>query len=631
VTTEARRTGEPAGTRLRPLGPFRARIVDGFLAERQRVNRQHTIPHGFEQLRRAGTLDNLRLAAGGDGRYRAKADTSGATFPFLDSDVYKWLEAAGWELGRATDPALAAAADEAIGLVAAAQRPDGYLNSYVQVVGGGIPHTDLAWGHEFYCVGHLIQAAVAWRRALGDDRLLAIAVRAADRIDTEFGPTGRDGVDGHPGIEMALVELTRVTGDGRYLALAARMLDLRGRGLLGDGRFGAAYWQDHQPVREAATVAGHAVRQLYLDCGAVEVAVELDDQDLLAAVQRRWHDLVQTRTYLTGGMGSRHRDESFGDPYELPPDRAYAETCASIAGVMLGWRLLLATGDASYADAIERAVYNGLLSGVSLTGTRFFYVNPLQRRTDRAYEPPGHGERAPWYPCACCPPNLMRTLSSLEQYLASSDDAGVQLHQYATADLDAQVPGGAVRLAVRTGYPWQGRVTVEVVEAPDRPWTLSLRVPRWCRSAVLTGPGRARPAAAGAGYAELTRPWKAGDTAVLELDLPVRVTEPDPRVDAIRGCVAVERGPLVYCLESADLPPGAQLEDLRMDRRREPAPVPRPDIGDAVVGITVALVRRPAGGSGTAGAGPAVLSAGAVPYFAWANRGAEAMRVWIPR
>jgi DUF1680 family protein len=522
--------------------------------------------------------------------------------------------------------------------VAAAQRPDGYLNSYVQVVSGGTPHTDLAWGHEFYCVGHLIQAAVAWQRALGDDRLLSIAVRAADRIDKEFGPTGRDGVDGHPGIEMALVELTRVTGDGRYLALAARMLDLRGRGLLGDGRFGAAYWQDHQPVREAATVAGHAVRQLYLDCGAVEVAVELDDQDLLAAVRRRWQDLVGTRTYLTGGMGSRHRDESFGDPFELPPDRAYAETCASIAGVMLAWRLLLATGEAGYADAIERAVYNGVLSGVSLTGTRFFYVNPLQRRTDRAYEPPGHGERAPWYPCACCPPNLMRTLSSLEQYLASSDDSGVQLHQYAAADLRAQVPGGAVRLAVRTGYPWHGRVTVEVVEAPDRPWKLSLRVPRWCRPAVLTGPGGARPRAAGPGYAELTRPWKAGDTVVLELDLPIRVTEPDPRVDAVRGCVAVERGPLVYCLESADLPPGVALEELRWDPRREPVAVPRPDLGEVVVGVAVPVVRGPSPGSGPAGAGgdpasagPDQLSAGAVPYFAWANRGAEAMRVWIPR
>ena len=616
MSTDSRPRGT-AGSRLRALGPSRVTILDGFLAERQRVNRERTIPHGFDQLGRSGTLENLRLAAGADGRYQARADTSGATFPFLDSDVYKWLEAVGWELGRAPDPGLAAAADQAIALVAAAQRPDGYLNSYVQVVGGGIPHADLAWGHEFYCVGHLIQAAVAWHRALDDDRLLAIAVRAADRIDKEFGPTGRDGVDGHPGIEMALVELTRVTGDRRYLALAARMLDLRGRGLLGVGRFGAAYWQDHEPVREAATVAGHAVRQLYLDCGAVDVAVELDDHALLAAVRRRWQDLVATRTYLTGGMGSRHRDESFGDPFELPPDRAYAETCAAIASVMLAWRLLLATGEAGYADAIERAVYNGVLPGVSLSGTRFFYVNALQRRTRRAWEPPGHGERAPWYPCACCPPNLMRLLSSWEQYLATSDDGGVQLHQYATAEVEADVAGEAVRLSVRTGYPWEGRVEVEVVRAPEHPWTLTLRVPSWCRSAALTGPGGDGPAPAGPGAAELTRRWEGGDTVVLDLDLPVRVTGPDPRVDAVRGCVAVERGPLVYCVESADLPAGTELEDLRWDPGREPVTAPRPDLGDAVVGITVPL----------AGAG----TVGAIPYFAWANRGAGAMRVWVPR
>jgi DUF1680 family protein len=395
------------------------------------------------------------------------------------------------------------------------------------------------------------------------------------------------------------------------------MLDLRGRGLLGAGRFGAAYWQDHEPVREAATVAGHAVRQLYLDCGAVDVAVELDDHALLAAVRRRWRDLVATRTYLTGGMGSRHRDESFGDPYELPPDRAYAETCAAIASVMLAWRLLLATGEAGYADAIERAVYNGVLPGVSLSGTRFFYVNALQRRTRRAWEPPGFGERAPWYPCACCPPNLMRLLSSWEQYLATSDDGGVQLHQYATAEVEADVAGEAVRLSVRTGYPWEGRVEVEVVRAPEHPWTLSLRVPSWCRSAALTGPGGDGPVAAGPGAAELTRRWEGGDTVVLDLDLPVRVTGPDPRVDAVRGCVAVERGPLVYCVESADLPAGTELEDLRWDPGREPVTAPRPDIGDAVVGITVPL----------AGAG----AVAAIPYFAWANRGAGAMRVWVPR
>lgn len=616
-----------ARTRLRPLDSPAPAVTGGFWAERLTTNRDRTIPHGFAQLNRAGTLDNLRLAAGDDGLYQALADTSGATFPFLDSDVYKWLEAVGWELGRAgagaapaVPAALTADADLAIGLVAAAQRADGYVNSYVQVLTGK-PHHDLAWGHEFYCVGHLIQAAVAWHRALGDDRLLDIARRAADRVDDEFGPAGREGIDGHPGIEMALVELSRVTGEERYLALAARMLDLRGYGLLGSGRFGPAYWQDHQPVRDAASVAGHAVRQLYLDCGAVDVAVELGDDELLAAVRRRWADLMLTRTYLTGGMGSRHRDEAFGDPFELPPDRAYAETCAAIASVMLAWRLLLATGDVQYADAIERAMYNGVLSGLSLDGTGFCYVNPLQRRTHRAWEPAGEARRAPWYPCACCPPNLMRTLSTWPQYLATSDDGGVQLHQYATADIEAQAPGGRIGLSVRTGYPWDGAVAVQVQATPDHPWTLSLRVPQWCESATIAvndGPVTRLTA----GSHECRREWSAGDVVVLTLDQPVRVVEPDPRVDAVRGCVAVARGPLVYCLESADVPPAAELEDLVWDPRREAAAVPEPDGGHAAVRIAVPLVHR---GNHTP------LTADVHPYFAWGNRGDGAMRVWLPR
>lgn len=615
-----------AKSHLRPLGSAGVTVHDGFWGERLRVNRERTIPHGFDQLRRVGTLDNLRLVpaywsgAGARGPYRASADSGGAVLPFLDSDVYKWLEAAGWELGRRADPALAAAADEAIAVVAAAQRPDGYLNSYVEVVGGGQPYRDLAWGHELYCIGHLVQAAIAWHRALGDDRLLDIAVKAADRIDTEFGPTGRDGVDGHPVIEMALVELTRVTGEPRYLALAARMLDLRGHGLLGEGRFGPAYWQDHEPVRGATEVAGHSVRQLYLDCGAVDVAVEQDDDDLLAAVRQRWRDLVATRTYLTGGMGSRHLDEAFGDPYELPPDRAYAETCAAIASVMLAWRLLLATGEAGYADAIERAAYNGVLSGLSLSGTEFFYVNPLQRRTRRTYEPAGHSGRAPWQRCACCPPNLMRLLSSWQQYLATSDETGVQLHQYTAADIATSVGDDAVQVSVRTGYPWTGRVTVHIVQTPDRPWTLSMRVPAWCRSATLSGPDDIAPVPVEPGTLHRRRHWRVGDTYVLDLDMSIRRIEPDPRVDAVRGCVAFARGPLVYCVESADLPPGTVLEDLRWDPARPLTTVPRPDLGDRVVGIAIPVVDRASD-----------LTANAIPYYTWANRGAEGMRVWIPR
>jgi len=608
-----------ARTKLRPFDAGQVEFADGFWADRARINRERTIPHGLDQLRQTGTLDNLRLAAGATGQYRAAADSVGATLPFLDSDVYKWLEAVGWELGRAADRELAAAADEVIAVVAAAQRPDGYLNSYVQVVGDGVPYQDLSWGHEFYCIAHLIQAAVAWHRALGDDRLLAIAVRAADHIAAEFGPAGRPGVDGHPGIEMALVELTRVTGDQRYLMLATRMLELRGHGLLpGAERFGATYWQDHRSVREATSVAGHAVRQLYLDCGAVDVAVELGDDDLLAAVQRRWHDMIRTRTYLTGGMGSRHRDEAFGDPYELPPDRAYAETCAAIAAVMLAWRLLLATGEPVYADAIERTMFNGVLPGISMAGMRFFYTNPLQRRTHRVHN--GNDGRRPWYRCACCPPNLMRLLSSWRQYLATHDDTGVQLHQYASATIHADLAAGPVRMSVRTDYPWHGQVSVHILQTPDQPWALSLRVPGWCRSATITGPDGTEPVVTGFGTVRRHRPWRAGDVVVLTLDLPVRITEPDSRVDAVRGCVAVERGPLVYCIESSGAPPQAEIEELAWDPERQPIVVPRPDIAGSMMGITVPVTYR-----------RQQHSAAAIPYFAWANGRVAGMRVWIPR
>lgn len=589
--------------KLSPLPLSNVDIVDGFWADWQRVNRERTIPHGFEQLQARGALDNLRLAAGARGDYHAEPD--GTTLPFLDSDVYKWLEGAGWELGRGADARIAAQADEVIAIVAAAQRPDGYLNSYVQVVKDGVPYRDLAWGHEFYCTGHLIQAAVAWKRSLGDDRLLRIAMAACDHIDREFGPGARPGIDGHPGIEMALVELTRVTADPRYLALAERMVNLRGHGIIGPGRFGTEYWQDHEPVREAQSVAGHAVRQLYLDCGAVDVAVEVGDGELLAAVQRRWDDMTATRTYLTGGLGSRHRDEAFGDPYELPPDRAYTETCATIAGVMLAWRLLQATGDTKYADAIERAMFNGVLSGISLTGTEFFYTNPLQRRTHRAPHGTNDGDRAPWYPCACCPPNLMRMLSSWQQYLATTTPDGIQIHQYASATIRAPLAAGPVHLELKTGYPWQGQVTVHIVQSPAEPWSLSLRLPPWSRAD---------------GTAETMvhqRHWQSGDTIVLDLNLEPRLTEPDRRVDAVRGCVAIERGPLVYCVEAADVPAGMDLEDLVIDGERQPAAKPRPDVAASVVGVDI-----PASGG---------LVVGAIPYYTWANRKPGAMRVWIPR
>ena len=613
-------------SRLRPLSATDVSVTADFWASRLEANRARTIPAGFGQLEAAGTLHNFKLAAGsvaaGDG-YRALGVMFDKPFPFLDSDVYKWLEAAGWELGRSHDPTIAAMADEAIGVVESAQRPDGYLNTFVQVLTPGAEYRDLEWGHELYCIGHLAQAAIAWHRALGNDRLLLVAERAVASVQRAIGPEGREGIDGHPEIEMALVELYRTTGDRRYLDLAATFVERRGHGLLKTGRFGAQYWQDHAPVREAPTVTGHAVRQLYLDCGAVDVAVEVGEETLLDAVLRRWRDMVATRSYLTGGVGSRHRDEAFGDPYELPPDRAYTETCAAIARVMLGWRLLLATGDQSIADDIERTLFNAVLPGLSLDGTRFFYTNPLQRRSARADGEQGDGERATWYACACCPPNLMRTIASMPQLIATSDGEGVQLHQFASAEIRTEAPdGGPIRLTMATDYPWSGGVDVTVVETPETPWTLTIRIPGWSTAVTITAPDD-HVRAGRAPSVEERRQWAAGDTLSLTLEMPVRVATPHPRVDAVRGCVALERGPLVYCIETDDLPSETELEDVAVHPAVEPQPVPRGDVGDGIVGLSLPAAAQIAGTTSS-------IVIGAVPYFAWGNRAVEAMRVWIP-
>jgi uncharacterized protein len=610
-----------ARVRLRPLDPTGVRILGGLLGDRQRVNREVTLFRGAEELERAGTLENLRLAAG-----RATGSRQGMVFS--DSDVYKWLEAVAWEIGREPSPELEAFARETIELVAAAQEPDGYLNTYGQVVDPSWRFTDLEMGHELYCAGHLIQAGIAFARATSDTSLLAVARRFADLIDEVFGDGSRAETDGHPEVEVALVELYRQTGERRYLRLADTLAARRGFGMFAGGRFDLRYYQDAEPVRDARSIGGHAVRALYLAAGVTDLYSETGDDALLASMLRQWDDLASTKTYLTGGIGSRHYDEAIGDPYELPPDRAYCETCAAIASIMWNWRLLLVTGESRFADLLERTLYNGFLSGLSLDGGSFFYSNPLQSR---------NGERRHrWNPVACCPPNIMRLLASLHDYLATTSDGGVQLHQYATSTIRAVVPvAGPVELAVETGYPWSGSVTVEVVACGDAEWTLSLRVPAWARGAIVDG----QPVAPG--YAELTRRWRPGDRVALELDVSPRLTAPNPRIDAVRGCLALERGPVVYCFEAGDLPAGADLADVAL--QTDPAPVDSGSLaplGD-LPAVSVAGVVRDLDGWGQieyvdvrelprdGAAAPARLLA--VPYFAWANRGDGGMRVWLPR
>jgi DUF1680 family protein len=373
------------------------------------------LPEAVGHLEDAGNFGNLRAAAGrSDEPYRGMV--------FADSDVYKWLEAIGWELARRPDDHLARSADTTIELIADAQYDDGYLNSYYQVAQPG--WSNLTHDHELYCAGHLIQAAVAQSRGRGDHHLLTVARRFVDLIETVFTGDRRPSTPGHPEIEMALVELYRLTREPRHLALAEHFVDQRGHGQLRSGHFGSSYFQDHIPVREATEVAGHAVRALYLAAGVTDIYLETSEPQLLEAIRAQWHDMAARKSYVTGGLGAHHQDEAFGDPYELPPDRCYGETCAAIASIMWNWRMLLVTGDARHADLIERTLYNGFLVGLALDGRGFSYVNPLQVR-DQHRDPVERGAlRQPWYECACCPPNVMRLLASLDDYLATTDDSG---------------------------------------------------------------------------------------------------------------------------------------------------------------------------------------------------------------
>ncbi|MGW2520606.1 glycoside hydrolase family 127 protein [Streptomyces sp. NPDC001617] len=614
------------------LHPGAVEVTEGFWRLRREVNARTSIPQGPGLLESAGNLHNLRLAAGAvEGVFRG-------AYPFVDTDVYKWLEAAAWQLAQGPSAELESDVDRIVALVADAQQSDGYLNTWFQLVKGGERYQDLRWGHELYCAGHLIQAAVAHHRATGRTQLLDVAVKFADHIDSVFGPpdSGKeiDGIDGHPEVETALVELYRETGERRYLDLAGYFVDRHGHGLLG----GEAYCQDRVPLREATNVEGHAVRQLYLLAAATDLATETGEPELRFAAERLWQAMTTTKTHLTGGLGAHHEEEDFGDPYELPNERAYCETCAAIASIQWSWRMALLTGEARYADLIERTLFNGFLAGVSLDGEQWLYVNPLQVR-DGHTDPGGDqsARRTRWFRCACCPPNVMRLLAGLEHYLATGDDDGLQIHQYVTGRYTA----GPFAVRAETDYPWHGTIALTVEEAPaDRPWTLSLRIPQWCRDFRVRCGEETYDTAVDDGWLRLERTWAPGDRVVLELGLEPRLTAADPRVDAVRGCAAIERGPLVYCLEQVDHP-GGGLDDIVLDTTRPLAVKHRPDLLGGVTTVVAAGRRRhipdrgwwPYASADTVAAPeqdgePVELTA--VPYYAWANREDGSMRVWLP-
>lgn len=611
-----------ATSALRPLHLTELTFApDSFLGAWQHRSGTRSLPYCVGQLDTAGAIVNLRRVTG-------EADGEFQNMWFADSDVYKTLEAAAWQLGRNPDDAeLRAFVDSTGALLAKAQGEDGYLNSYVTVVKPETRWTELHKSHELYCAGHLIQAAVAAARAGVGAEVVTVARRFADLIVEHFSTV--DDVDGHPEIETALVELYRVTGHRPYLDMARRFVDVRGHGILNGEHFGSVYLQDHVPVREADGVAGHVVRQLYLLAGVVDIAVETHDDELLDAARRLWDDAFGAKTYVTGAQGSRHRDEAFGDPYELPPDRAYGETCASIASFQWNWRMLLATGGVRYADEMERALYNVIAGSTALDGTHFFYSNTLHLRTghDGSHED-APSDRLPWYSCACCPPNLARLLASLSGYAVTTDHNGLQVHLYTAGELRTTVDGSRVDVVVRTDYPWDGRV--ELTVTTDAPLTLSLRIPGWCDVSGVRIDGEPADSVTD-GYLQVRRDWSAGATVTLELPMAARVIHPHPRIDAVRGCAALARGPVVYCLEQNDLPDGVMLEDVRIDPAASIETGQLPDI--PVTLVASGTVERPASDElyqfhSEVQAEPIEITA--IPYFLWGNRTPGPMRVWIP-
>jgi DUF1680 family protein len=623
-------------------------VTDGFWAPKLRVNRERTIPIEYEQCKATGRIDAFRL------------DWTPGKQPvphiFWDSDVAKWIEAASYTLAVESDfksadfgRGLDALLDEVIALIACAQQPDGYLNVHFTAVEPEKRWTNLRDWHELYCAGHMIEAAVAHFQATGKRSLLDVVCRYADYIGTVFGvgPGQKRGYPGHEEIELALIKLYRVTGKRRYLELSRYFVDERGRQphyydlearARGDDprKFWARtyeYNQSHLPVREQSEVVGHAVRAMYLYSAMADLAAETSDEGLRRACERLWTHLCTRRLYITGGIGPSRHNEGFTADYDLPNETAYAETCAAIGFVFWNQRLLQLDCDGRYADMLERALYNGVLSGVSLDGERFFYENPLASL--------GQRHRQPWFDCACCPPNIARLLASLGGYIYSQNDHEVAVHLYAASSARLDIGGAGLTLRQETRYPWGGEATIRLEMAQPLSFRLRLRIPGWCRSASVAVNGEPvdLTGVVERGYACLPavngqpRVWQPGDRITLNLAMPIERVYAHPDVSQDAGRVALQRGPLVYCLEQADNL--APVGRIALPGHAELAARFEPDLLGGVVAITgQALVadaadwpndlyrpQRPA-------LSPCTIKA--IPYYAWDNRASGAMQVWMP-
>jgi uncharacterized protein len=633
---------------VQPVPFTDVRLTGGLLHSRQGTNWNVTMPFALAQCESSKRMLNFDLAAetmrrraGGETNFQHKPPTQ---YPFDDSDVFKGIEGAAFCLSVQPDAAVRSQLDEMIRRMAAAQEPDGYLYTWRTMHPDNPAHDwihakrwlkDPQLSHELYNLGHLYEAGIAHYQATGSRALLDVCLKSAELVYRDFNDGEPRIAPGHQVIEMGLAKLFRQTGDKRWIELAKFFLDCRGKG--------SPYSQDHKPVVDQSEAVGHAVRANYLYSGMADVAALTGDERYLAAITRIWENVVSKKLHLTGGCGARASGEAYGDDYELP-NRCYNETCAAVAFLFWNHRMFLMTGDAKYMDVFERSLYNGVLSGVSLSGNRFFYPNPLEY-DGKAVNNHGHAGRAPWFGCACCPPNVLRTIASLGGYVAAAKGDKLFVNLYAESETSATVAGQAMKLQQTTRYPWDGAVALKVKSAKPTTFTLCLRIPGWVNGKPLPSDlyryddpapaawsvrvnGKEMKVEPKLGFAEITREWKDGDTVTLDLPMPVRRVAGHEKIAATRGLVALERGPVVYAFEGIDND-GTVFESV-LPANAKATPEHRDDV---LGGVTVLKISHAAKASrqenGEVKTTPASMTA--IPYATWANRGLTPMTVWVAR
>ena len=637
------------------------KINDPFLGQYQQLVRDVVIPYQWDALNDrieeadpSHAIENFRIAAG-----RQEGEFYGMVFQ--DSDVAKWLEAVAWSLCQKPDAGLEKTADEVIELVAAAQCEDGYLNTYFTVKAPEERWTNLAECHELYCAGHMIEAGVAFFQATGKRRLLDVVCRLADHIDSVFGPGDNQlhGYPGHPEIELALMRLYDVTQEPRYIALVNYFVEARGTqphfyDIEYEKRGKTSYWntygpawmvmdkpysQAHQPISEQPVAIGHAVRFVYLMTGVAHLARLSQDEGKRRDCLRLWKNMARRQLYITGGIGSQSSGEAFSSDYDLPNDTVYAESCASIGLMMFARRMLEMEADSQYADVMERALYNTVLGGMALDGKHFFYVNPLEvhpksLKFNHIYD---HVKpvRQRWFGCACCPPNIARVLTSLGHYIYTPHDDVLYINLYVGNSVEIPVGNAALRLRISGNYPWQEQVKIVIDSSSPVNHTLALRLPDWCDKPQVTLNGAPVTQDVRKGYLHISQLWQEGDTLQLTLPMPVRRIYGNPLVRHQAGQVAVQRGPLVYCLEQADN--GEQLHNLQLPRDARFSAVEGKGIFARKILLQAPGYKQTAEDAenqalwhydrAPSSRQPQVLTF--IPWFSWANRGEGEMRIWV--